>query len=180
MQLVRQSLPVVPNTMAQQIPQQFIQIPQIGQNLSSPLAQHIPQQIPSYVVQNQPVQSPLHQAPQLQQSSQHQSIHNPQQNVQHLQQSLQHLNVQDPQQPIQHTQQIGVDRGPGAIPRPGNPFYVPATNVVNTPHTTFLASTPPAQVQNVHRSPNLSPISVRAPRAPPGFYLHHMSRDRIK
>ena len=75
--------------------------------------------------------------------------------------------MQDPQQPIQHTQQIGTDRGLGA----GNPFYAPAMNVVHTPHTTFLASTPPAQVQNVHRSPNLSPISVgapRAPRAPPG------------
>ena len=74
--------------MAQQIPQQFIQIPQMGQNLSSPLAKHIPQQIPSYVVQNQLVQSPLHQTQQLQQNSQQQSVHSPLQNAQQLQQSL--------------------------------------------------------------------------------------------
>ena len=55
------SLPVLPNTMAQQVPQQFIHIPQIGQNLSLPVSQHVAQQIPSYVEQNQPVQSPLHQ-----------------------------------------------------------------------------------------------------------------------
>ena len=75
---------------------------------------------------------------------------------------------------MQNLQQIGADgglradadRGPGAIPRPGNPFYVPITNVANTPPTTYIASTPPAQAQYVHRSPNLSPISLRAP---PGF-----------
>merc|ERR1711895_403645 len=54
MQIVRQTLPVVQNTMTQQIPQQFTQIPQPRQNFSLPLAQHIPQQAPSYVVQNQP------------------------------------------------------------------------------------------------------------------------------
>ena len=138
----------------------------MGQNLSSPLAQHIPQQIPSYVVQNQLVQSPLHQTQQLQQNSQQQSVHSPLQNAQQLQQSLQHQLVNNPQQPVQNFQQIGADRGPGAIPRPGNPFYVPITNVINTPPTTFIASTPPAQVQYVHGSPNLSPISLRAP---PGF-----------
>ena len=154
MQLVGHSLPVLPNTMAQQVPQQFIQIPQIGQNISLPVSQHVAQQIPQigqnislpvsqhfaqqiplYVVQNQPAQSPLHQ-------------------VQQLQQSLQ-------QQPVQNLQQIGTDRGPGAIPRPSNPFYTLTTN-----HQRFIASTPPTQAQYVQRSPNLSPISLRAP---PGF-----------
>ena len=108
----------------------------------------------------------------MQQNSQQQSVHSPQQNAQQLQQSLQQQFVQNPQQqPVQNLQQIGADgglradRGPGAIPRPGNPFYVPTTNVANTP-TTYIASTPPAQAQYVHRSPNLSPISLRAP---PGF-----------
>ena len=102
MQIVRQTLPVVQNTLTQQVPQQLIQIPQS-------LAEHTPQQIPSYVVQNQPVQSPLHQT------------------------------------------LLG-----------------------------FVASTPPAQVQSVHRSPNLSPISVRAqqtPRAPPGFAESEQGRQ---
>ena len=101
------SLPVLPNTIAQQVPQQFMQIPQMGQNLSLPVAQHVAQQIPqigqnlslpvsqqnvqqipSYVVQNQPVQSPLHQVQQLQQNSQQQPVHSPQQNAQILQHSL--------------------------------------------------------------------------------------------
>merc|ERR1712115_505083 len=47
MQIVRQTLPVVQNTMTQQIPQQLIQIPQPRQNLSLPLAEHTPQQVPS-------------------------------------------------------------------------------------------------------------------------------------
>ena len=73
----------------------------------------------------------------MQQNSQQQSVHSPQQNAQQLQQSLQ-------QQPVQNLQQIGADgglgadRGPGAIPRPGNPFYIPTTN-----HQRFIASTPP-------------------------------------
>merc|ERR1712101_52991 len=43
MQIVRQTLPVVQNTMTQQIPQQLIQIPQPRQNFSLPLAQDTPQ-----------------------------------------------------------------------------------------------------------------------------------------
>ena len=83
---------------------------------------------------------------------------------------------------MQNLQQIGADgglradRGPGVIPRPSNPFYVPTKNVANTP-TTYIASTPPAQAQYVHRSPNLSPISLKSHQ---DSYLHHMSRDLIK
>ena len=142
------SLPVLQNTMTQHVPQQFIQFPQIGQNISLPVSQHFAQQIPPYVVQNQPVQSPLHQVQQLQQNLQQQSVQSPQQNAQQLQQSLQQQFVQNPQQqPVQNLQQIGADgglradRGPGAIPRPGNPFYVPTTNVANTPPATYIAST---------------------------------------
>merc|ERR1712115_719534 len=91
MQIVRQTLPVVQNTITQQIPQQLIQIPQPRQNFSLPLAQHIPQQAPSYVVQNQLVQSPLHQTPPLQQNLQsvQPSAFSPQQNAQHLQLNMQ-------------------------------------------------------------------------------------------
>ena len=81
----------------------------------------------------------------MQQNSQQQSVHSPQQNAQQLQQSLQQQFVQNPQQqPVQNLQQIGADgglradRGPGAIPRPGNPFYIPTTNN----HKRFIASTP--------------------------------------
>ena len=124
------SLPILPNTMAQQIPQQFVQntslpvsqhftqhtqqIPQqFVQNTSLPVTQHSAQQIPLYVVQNQSAPSPVQQAQQLQQSLQ--------------------------QQPVQNLQQIGTDRGLGERPRPGNPFYTPATN-----HQRFIASTPPS------------------------------------
>ena len=74
--------------------------------------------------------------------------------------------MQNPQQqPVQNLQQIGADgglradRGPGVIPRPGNPFYVPITNNQDR----IISSTPPTQAQYVHRSPNLSPINLRAP-----------------
>merc|ERR1711873_289630 len=96
------SLPILPNTMAQQIPQQqFIyntslpvlqhftqhtqQIPQqqLVQNTGSPVTQHSAQQIPLYVVQNQTALSPVQQTQQL-----------------------------------QNPQQISTDRGLGAIPRP--------------------------------------------------------------
>ena len=164
------SLPVLQN-MTQHVPQQFIQFPQIGQNMSLPVSQHFAQQIPPYFIQHQPVQSPLHQAQQLQQNLQQRSVQSPQQNAQQLQHSLQQQLVQNPQQqPVQNLQQIGADgglradadRGPGAIPRPGNPFYIPTTNNQDR----IISSTPPTQAQYVHRSPNLSPINLRAP---PGF-----------
>ena len=53
------------------------------------------------------------------------------------------------------------------IPRPGSPFYVPRTNNPDR----IISSTPPTHAQHVHRSPNLSPINLRAP---PGFvYPQH-------
>ena len=122
------SLPILPNTMAQQIPQQqFIyntslpvlqhftqhtqQTPeqQLVQNTGSPITQHSTQQSPVYVLQNQTTLSPVQQMQQL-----------------------------------QNPQQINTDRGLGAIPRPGNPLYTHPTN-----HQGFIASTPPLQTQYV-------------------------------
>ena len=50
----------------------------------------------------------------------------------------------------------------GAIPRPGNPYYIPRAD---NPER-ILSSTPPGQAQPVHTIPNLSPINLRTP---PGF-----------
>ena len=75
--------------------------------------------------------------------------------------------MQFPQQIAQFPQMIRVNggigenagggvigRATGAIPKPGNPFYIPK---VDNPER-ILSSTPPAHAQHVQRTLNVSPI----------------------
>ena len=65
------SLPIPHNVTAQHAPEQLVQIPHIGQNISLPVNQQSQQQIPSFLVQQQ--------APQIQQAAQF--VQSPQQSM---------------------------------------------------------------------------------------------------
>ena len=122
------------------------------------------QHIPEHVVQQMSQQ----------QVSQYQSPRQMQQSPRQMQQSPQQI-MQFPQKIAQFPQIIGVNggigenagggvigRATGAIPKPGNPFYIPK---VDNPERIW-SSTPPAHAQHVHRTLNVSPINLHTP---PGF-----------
>ena len=128
------------------------------------MSQHaVLQHIPEHVVQQMPQQ----------QVSQYQV----QQQMQQIPQQI----AQSPQQIVQFPQTVGaggeigenpgigvvVGRATGAIPKPGNPFYIPRAD--NTDR--ILSSTPPTHATHVHRTPNVSPIKLRTP--PEFVYPQH-------
>ena len=133
------------------MPQQVVHVPQIERNVSLPVSPHaVIQHIPEHVVQQMSQQ----------QIAQYQS---PQQIMQFPQQIAQFPQIIGVNGGIgENAGRIIIGRATGAIPKPGNPFYIPK---VDNPER-ILSSTPPAHAQHVQRTLNVSPINLHTP---PGF-----------
>ena len=139
------------------MPQQVVHVPQIERNVSLLVSPHaVIQHIPEHVVQQMPQQ----------QVSQYQI---PQQVAQSPQQIAQFPQTVGAGGGIGENAGVGVvvGRAPGALPKPGNPFYIPRADNPDR----ILSRTPPAHAQHVHRTLNVSPINLQTP---PGFvYPQH-------